>query len=396
MRNLTRFTTGWTPPTSISESFDGDVLWANISDLGPKYLFDTAKRLSREAVRAHNIPMSPTGSLLFSFKLTIGSVSVAATDLYTNEAIATFLNSTRLSVAYAYYALPVLVVRNATTNIYGAPMLNAQLIRSARLAVPPIDEQHQIADYLDAQTAKMDALIGKQERLIETLAERLDGAWSAAVDHLAGRSPTVPLRRAIDSIVDGPFGSSLASTHYSDHGAGVVRLGNIGIDEFKSDDRAYIPLEYAAQLAAHAVKPGDVVVAGLGDERMPLGRAAIVPEDFGPGIVKADCYRVRPGSQATARYLAWVLSSPQARTQFRALSRGSTRQRLNTQVVRDVLIPLPSLDQQERAVARFRQTRLANATLSAKAREMIDVLKERRRALISAAVTGKIDVRGLA
>lgn len=261
--------------------------------------------------------------------------------------------------------------------------------------VPPIDEQRVILRYLDSHTAKIDALIGKQELLIETLAERLDGSWSSAVRELTDSFPSVPLRRVIDSIVDGPFGSSLTSAHYSDEGAGVVRLGNIGIDAFKLADRAYVPLEYAQSLAAHAVRPGDVVVAGLGDEKMPLGRAAIVPAGFGTGIVKADCYRVRPGPRATAEYIAWILSSPQCRTQFRALSRGSTRQRLNTQVVRDVILPLPSPEVQAEAVARFQAARRSNELLVAKAREMIDVLKERRQALISAAVTGKIDVRGL-
>jgi len=129
---------------------------------------------------------------------------------------------------------------------------------------------------------------------------------------------------------------------------------------------------------------------------MPLGRAAIVPEAFGSGIVKADCYRVRPGKRVTSEYLAWALSSPQSRTQFRALSRGSTRQRLNTQVVRDVVIPLPTLEVQIEVVTKFHDARQTNAALVAKASEMIEMLKERRQALISAAVTGKIDVRGLA
>ena len=128
---------------------------------------------------------------------------------------------------------------------------------------------------------------------------------------------------------------------------------------------------------------------------MPLGRAAIVPEAFGRGIVKADCYRVRPGRKVTPEYIAWILSSPQSRTQFRALSRGSTRQRLNTQVVQEVDIPLPTFEVQSAVVTAFASMRVSNDALIAKAREMIHVLKERRQTLISAAVTGMIDVRGL-
>lgn len=265
----------------------------------------------------------------------------------------------------------------------------------AALLVPVADEtqQAQIADYLDRETAEIDAFIADQEELIGLLIERQDSTWQAAIDGMA--APEVPLRRTIDSIVDGPFGSSLTSAHYSDHGARVVRLGNIGVNAFKEEDEAYIPMTYFAELQSHAVERGDVVIAGLGDERLPLGRAAVIPE-LGPALVKADCYRVRPNRLMTAEFLAWVLSAPQTRGRFGELSRGSTRQRLNTSIVGDVMVPLPSISEQQRVVLQTsEQMRELDAAI-ADAREAIALSKERRAALISAAVTGKIDVRGTA
>jgi len=274
------------------------------------------------------------------------------------------------------------------------PKINREALGAGTVWFPSLEEQDAILAFLDRETAQIDELIAKQNALIELLGERLDRAWSAAVDELTKHFGTAPLRRAVSSVVDGPFGSALTSAHYSDEGAGVVRLGNIGINEFKLLDRAYIPLEYAFSLSAHAVRPGDVVVAGLGDEKMPLGRAAIVPGEFGPGIVKADCYRVRPASNVAPEYLAWILSSPQLRSQFRAISRGSTRQRLNTRVVQEVRIPIPTKDAQMSAVGRFSALREAHRALTHKAVQVVELLRERRSALITAAVTGKIDVRG--
>lgn len=325
---------------------------------------------------------------------TVGSVRVIRERSWLTDNVLQLRPSSKLESRFLGYALASLDL-SPLISTTAQPLLTGALLGGVRIPVLSRELQIQVADFVDAQTAKIDALIGKQDQLIETLAERLDGHWSDVVSGMIERFPSVPLRRVIVSIVDGPFGSSLTSAHYSDQGAGVVRLGNIGIDEFKLEDRAYVPFDYAKSLSAHAVQPGDVVVAGLGDEKMPLGRAAIVPNSFGAGIVKADCYRVRPGARVSAVYLAWILSSPQSRTQFRALSRGSTRQRLNTQVVRDVILPLPPLDTQTEVVEKFHDVRRSNALLKAKAREMIDVLKERRQALISAAVTGKIDVRGL-
>ena len=260
---------------------------------------------------------------------------------------------------------------------------------------PPLDEQRQIAEYLDRETGKIDELIAKQEQLAQMLTERVTALWANRIDLLKAQHPTVSIRRVISSIVDGPFGSSLTSAHYSDEGARVIRLGNIGIFTFKDVDEAYVPLDYARELSAHAVLAGDVVVAGLGDEKMPLGRAAVVPETLGIALVKADCYRVRPNGQVSAEYLAWALSSPQLREQFKVLSRGSTRQRLNTAVVREATIPLPPRFEQDHAVEQFTRESVRTGQVVLKASKVVETLRERRAALISAAVTGKIDVRGL-
>jgi type I restriction enzyme S subunit len=105
------FTTGWTPSTGNSAAYNGENLWANISDLGPRVLNHTAKQISDETVDASGIALSPAGSLLFSFKLSIGQVSFAGRDMYTNEAIATFHESPHLSLQFAYYAFPLFHLR---------------------------------------------------------------------------------------------------------------------------------------------------------------------------------------------------------------------------------------------------------------------------------------------
>ncbi|PPF73217.1 MULTISPECIES: restriction endonuclease subunit S [unclassified Rathayibacter] len=271
--------------------------------------------------------------------------------------------------------------------------LRRPMFTSFPVLVPSRDEQLAICAFLNRETAEIDAFIADQEELIALLAERRDACWQSAIDGL--NVTDVPLRRVTSSVTDGPFGSSLTSAHYSDEGARVVRLGNIGINSFKDADRAFIPLPYFADLVAHSLRAGDVVVAGLGDDRMPLGRAAVVP-DLGPAIVKADCYRVRSNGLVTGEYLAWVLSAPQTRARFTLMARGSTRQRLNTAVVQDVFIPLPSLDEQRRVVNETSEIVGTLDAAIADAREAIALSKERRAALISAAVTGKIDVRGVA
>ena len=98
--------------------------------------------------------------------------------------------------------------------------------------------------------------------------------------------PRIQLRRVTISACDGPFGSAIKSDHYADEGARVVRLGNIGTGEWREGKPVYIEREYWATLGRHQVLPGDLLIAGLGDENNPVGRSTVAPFGLGDAIVK--------------------------------------------------------------------------------------------------------------
>lgn len=259
------------------------------------------------------------------------------------------------------------------------------------LPLPPVEEQRQIADYLDYETAEVDEFIADLQRLVVLTDERLLAEWSKLF-MVACRAPSTQVRHLVSSLVDGPFGSALTSSHYADSGTPVVRLGNIGRYEFRVRPRVFIPERYAQQLSSHSVRAGDVVIAGLGDANHPLGRSAVVPVEFGEGVVKADCYRARVNGLLTPSYLAWALSSPQSADRFREASRGSTRSRLNLGVVAATRIPVPSIGDQHALVTAFQESKSSAGAALADLDAAITLASERRAALITAAVTGQIDV----
>jgi type I restriction enzyme S subunit len=181
IKYIAPFQVGWTPPTKNDANFEGENLWANISDLREKIIFNTAKKISDAAAKAASMSITPEGSLLYSFKLSVGTVSFAGNDMYTNEAIASFLDCAKLPLSYLYYVLPKFVIENASTNIYGARILNQELINGAMILAPTFQEAQKIAQFLDHETAKIDTLIEKQQRLIELLKEKRQALISAAV-----------------------------------------------------------------------------------------------------------------------------------------------------------------------------------------------------------------------
>jgi type I restriction enzyme, S subunit len=169
LKYILNYVIGSTPSTSKDKYFFGDNIWVSISDIKDKYISDAKQRLSDDAIIDCNIKVVPKGSLLYSFKLSVGQMSFNTVDLYTNEAIASFLNNENVNLDFWYYALGEYLIEYANDNIYGAKLLNQDLIKNARLLVPSKIEQQKIANFLDEKSKIFDESISKKEQLISKL-----------------------------------------------------------------------------------------------------------------------------------------------------------------------------------------------------------------------------------
>ena len=199
-----------------------------------------------------------------------------------------------------------------------------------------------------------------------------------------------PMRRAIQSVIDGPFGSAFTAADYVDNGIAVVRLGNIGFAEWRAGEMAYISPSRLAEFDRYQVVAGDLLIAGLGDATNHAGRACVAP-DLGLAIVKGKCFRARVASQlATADYLALYCSSPLGADIMFSGSRGSTRAMINLDIFKAWPIPLPPLAAQVGLVEQIRKEWLRVARVQERIDTQLLQLKSRREALITAAVTGEL------
>jgi type I restriction enzyme S subunit len=163
------------------------------------------------------------------------------------------------------------------------------------------------------------------------------------------------------AITDGPFGANLKTEHYIEtEGFRVIRLQNIGEGLFRDEHRAYIDEERFSRLRRHAILPGDIVVAGLVDESI---RCCIVPEDVGPAIVKADCYRFAVHEKVSAEYICVYLCSETAHRFASAHHHGLTLTRIGLGNFRSIPVALPPAGEQRRVVVRVTALRRLCADL---------------------------------
>jgi len=152
--------------------------------------------------------------------------------------------------------------------------------------------------------------------------------------------------RERNSFVDGPFGSNLKRNEFVNHGIPVIQLHNISEGRFIADDLKYITEDKFNELRRHEARPGDLIITKLGD---PIAAACIVPDIFPKYMIVADCVRLRVNKElCNPIFLQYVINSIKVRKQAIARAKGSTRKRINLSEIKKLLIPLPSLTEQNK------------------------------------------------
>ena len=126
--------TGFTPDTSKPEYYDNEngYTWISIADMNDKFIYDSKSKISELYIKEKHPNIIKKNNLLYSFKLSVGKIGFNIKDVYTNEAIASFETNNDVCLNYLYYAA-YLIEFNANTNIYGAKILNQNLINNAHI-----------------------------------------------------------------------------------------------------------------------------------------------------------------------------------------------------------------------------------------------------------------------
>lgn len=279
---------------------------------------------------------------------------------------------------------------------------DAQTFKTLLLPTPPLAEQRAIADYLDRETAKIDALIAKQNEMIATLRERrravvrgavLDeqaddlcetGCWFGRVPRHWG-APRLSYHHHV------MLGRMINASSITDEDVAVPYLaaGSIQPDALVLNDEKTLTVA-PSDLSKYALRRGDVVVVEGG---AGYGRSHWLQSDLNGWAFQNHVVRVRARSEnVDSRYTRLVIEVCRLSGFFEANNRTATMPSLSSDVLGALRVPMPPLDEQ-REIADYLDRETAKIdTLIAKVERHIELAKERRSALITAAVTGQIDV----
>jgi type I restriction enzyme S subunit len=273
------------------------------------------------------------------------------------------------------------------------------------LVLPSLEEQSAIATFLDRETARIDALVTEQEKLIDLLKEKRQAVISRAVTK--GLDPQVPMKDSgIAWLGEVPahwdvvrlkfispeitVGIVIEPSKYYSLGGGVPALRSLNVRSGKivQENLVYISEEANDFLEKSRLRKGDLVVVRSGQP----GATAVIPEEL-DGCNCIDLIIIRRPEKDSNEFLCWYLASDPALNQFSEGAGGAIQQHFNIGMAVDLVISRPALAEQY-AIARYLEVETRRIdTLILESQKAITLLKERRAALISAAVTGRIDVR---
>ncbi|HIF9533866.1 TPA: restriction endonuclease subunit S [Photobacterium damselae] len=277
------------------------------------------------------------------------------------------------------------------------------------LAAPPREEQQKIANFLDHETAKIDTLITKQEKLIELLKEKRQVVISHAVTK--GLNPDAPMKdsgvewlgevpehwdvsplKHHCELIDGDRSSVYPNENdLVDTGVPFVSSKNIVKYRFTKKNLNYITKHKFNQLSRGKLKDGDLVITVRGT----IGHVALFDSNaigYPTGFINAQMMIIRLYT-LSSRFLMFVCESNSWKEQMSIGAYGSTVKQLSNHVIGNAFIAIPPVDELVLILNHLEQKVGQIDDLLEKARVTIDLMRERKTALISAAVTGKIDVR---
>lgn len=365
--------------------------WVAISDMsGTERVESTSKFVTSAGIADKRLEVLQPGTLLYSMYASLGHVSELAIPATTNQAILGLSFAGTVYRRYAFWQLKALqpyVVESASSNTQDN--LNAEKVRNLPFAIPPVAQQERIANFLDEQTARIDALIAEKERLIELLAEqRLSVSERVIATHKG--IPRGKLRFYADLLPGYAFPSDEFSRNSSD--LPLLRGVNVAPGSIRWDDVVYWPATCEGSLERFRLRVGDVIF-GMDRPWISTGaRVAMVDDASAGALLLQRVCRLRGAEGMSQRFLFYALASDEFRQSIEVDLTGVSVPHISPEQILSFKVPVLSPDEQQaRCDAADREVRRIG-DLEAHATEMLDRLREYRSSLISAAVTGQLNI----
>ena len=280
----------------------------------------------------------------------------------------------------------------------------------AKVYFPNLDEQKAISNFLSHEVLNIDSLIAKQEKLIELLKEKRQAVISHAVTK--GLNPDVTMKdsgvewlgqvpehwkciklKHITTTFEQGWSPQCDSRPADSNEYGVLKVGCVNGGSFRSSENKALPPELEPRLQ-YLIQKDDLLISRANTKEL-VGSAAVV-DDYYPNLILCDkLYRLRLSKDVLPEMVSLYLSIGVVREQIELSATGASHsmQNIGQDTIKELYYLLPHCDEAVKILESVKKSNQHFDELTQKAEAAIKLMQERRTALISSAVTGKIDVR---
>jgi type I restriction enzyme S subunit len=401
IRHVFAVASGATPESGRPEYWDGDILWATPEDIGSLdsyWLADTRRKITQAGYESCATTTAPRGSIVLTKRAPIGQLAVLAEPACCNQGCLLLIPRSQEDTRFYYYWLSVQanwlqVLGRGSTFME----LSTDELKSLHVPQLPLAQQRAIAEYLDRETARLDALVAAKERVLGLLAEKRRALITRAVTR--GLDPEAPLR---DSGI--PWLGEIPAHWEIDRARWLFMERD---QRSETGDEELLTVSHLTGVTPRSEKdvnmfeaettegykiclPGDLVINTLWAW---MGAMGVSPMS---GIVSPAYNVYQPGARIEPKYVDALVRLPVFAQEVTRHSKGvwSSRLRLYPEGFFQVFLPLPSRREQREIVAYVAKETARLDALRSAAERTIGLLTERRAALITAAVTGQIEFGG--
>jgi type I restriction enzyme, S subunit len=375
-------------PTELT----GPIPWVRSEDFGGKWLegSQSGQGVTPATVREMPLRVFPTGTVVCSCSCDMGRTAITTRPLITNQTyIGLVPRPGLIDAEFLYYSLQGHGSRlNAMATGAIQSYLSRDDFRGLRLPIPDLKTQRSVVDFLDIESARIDALLASKQRLVQLLDQRWESLLETEIRDVVSTHGEAPLRHLAK------MGVGIVITPakwYADAGIPALRGTNVKPGRLDASDLVYLTEEGHLDNHRSRLHSGDIVVVRTG----AAGSACVVPPEF-EGANCIDLLIVRSSPHFVPQFAEFVLNSAWTQRQIAQHSVGSIQSHFNMSALKEVRMPAAPISEQRRVVDRLQATARQHLALHTRLTEQLALLREHRQALIAAAVTGELEVPGVA
>ena len=345
---------GKTPSRNKSEYWNGVYKWVSISDIGNsrKYVYSTRESITDKGIIDSGIKVIPKGTVIMSFKLSIGKTAITTEDMYTNEAIVAFIDKKKIpiDIDYLYYLCSGSNWMQGVNKAVMGLTLNKATLSEKEINIPNIEIQKKCAGNLD----KIDRIIDLKKQQLDQLDLLVRSLFIEMFGDPISNSKKWTIKRLVELsilITNGTTPSG-GSENYIDSGVVFLRSQNVWKNRIDLEDTVYISSSLHKIMNKSRVIYNDILITKTGrinTENSSLGRAAIYKEKNKEANINGHVYLIRLKDTVNPEYILSILTGEAYREYIRRVCVGGIDKRqINLNHIEDFPIIVPPLDLQNR------------------------------------------------